>query len=122
MTAPAKSIPLKSVAVLPFVNIGNNVDQEYFSDGMAEEIINSLTHLKDLKVAGRTSSFQFKNKDVDLRELGKKLGVSYCIVRKCSQAGQLAAHYGTVDQYRGRLSIVVGEIRSGDGQRVCHSG
>ncbi|HET6539606.1 MAG TPA: adenylate/guanylate cyclase domain-containing protein [Chryseolinea sp.] len=74
-TAPAKTIPLKSVAVLPFVNIGNNIDQEYFSDGMAEEIINALTHLKDLKVAGRTSSFQFKNKDVDLRELGKKLGV-----------------------------------------------
>jgi len=76
LPAPTKSIPSKSVAVLPFVNIGNNVDQEYFSDGMAEEIINSLTHLKDLKVAGRTSSFQFKNKDVDLRELGKKLGVS----------------------------------------------
>ena len=73
---PAKNIPLKSIAVLPFVNIGNNVDHEYFSDGMAEEIINSLTHLKDLKVAGRTSSFQFKNKDVDLHELGKKLGVS----------------------------------------------
>jgi TolB-like protein/Flp pilus assembly protein TadD len=70
-----KSIPLKSVVVLPFVNIGNNTDQEYFSDGMAEEIINALTNLEDLKVAGRTSSFQFKNKDVDLRELGKKLGV-----------------------------------------------
>jgi adenylate cyclase len=70
-----KSIPLKSIAVLPFVNIGNDPDQEYFSDGMAEEIINALTHLKDLKVAGRTSSFQFKNSDVDIHELGKKLSV-----------------------------------------------
>jgi adenylate cyclase len=74
--AATKNVPLKSVAVLPFVNIGNNVDHEYFSDGMAEEIINSLTHLKDLKVAGRTSSFRFKNQDVDLHELGKKLGVA----------------------------------------------
>jgi adenylate cyclase len=70
-----KNIPLKSIAVLPFINIGNDPDQEYFSDGMAEEIINALTHLKDLKVAGRTSSFQFKDKNVDLRELGKTLGV-----------------------------------------------
>lgn len=70
-----KSIPLKSIAVLPFNNIGNDPDQEYFSHGMAEEIINSLTHLKDLKVAGRTSSFQFKDNDVDLHELGKKLSV-----------------------------------------------
>ncbi|MFD3003324.1 adenylate/guanylate cyclase domain-containing protein [Pontibacter toksunensis] len=66
----------KSVAVLPFVNMSNDPEQEYFSDGIAEEIINSLVHLKDLNVAGRTSSFQFKGKSMDLRELGLKLGVS----------------------------------------------
>ncbi len=66
----------KSIAVLPFVNMSNDLDQEYFSDGMAEEILNSLVHLKDLKVAGRTSSFQFKGKNIDLREIGEKLGVS----------------------------------------------
>ncbi len=66
----------KSVAVLPFANMSNDPEQEYFSDGMAEEILNSLSHLKDLKVAGRTSSFQFKGKHIDLREIGKKLGVS----------------------------------------------
>ena len=59
---PVKNIPVKSIAVLPFLNIGNDPDQEYFSDGMAEEIINSLTNLKDLKVAGRTSSFKFRIK------------------------------------------------------------
>jgi len=52
----------KSIAVLPFINMSNDPEQEYFSDGMAEEILNSLSHLKDLKVAGRTSSFQFKAK------------------------------------------------------------
>ena len=71
-----KPIPQKSIAVLPFLNISNDPEQEYFSDGMAEEILNSLTHLKDLKVAGRTSSYQFKGKNVDLREVGQKLGVS----------------------------------------------
>src|SRR5437868_6575180 len=55
--------------------MSNDPEQDYFSDGMAEEIINSLNHLKDLKVAGRTSSFQFKTKNIDLREIGEKLGV-----------------------------------------------
>ncbi|HET9825193.1 MAG TPA: hypothetical protein VFP87_07665, partial [Chitinophagaceae bacterium] len=66
----------KSIAVLPFINMSNDPEQEYFSDGMAEEILNSLSHVKDLKVAGRTSSFQFKGKNMDLREVGEKLGVT----------------------------------------------
>jgi TolB-like protein/class 3 adenylate cyclase/Tfp pilus assembly protein PilF len=73
--AEKKKITEKSIAVLPFANMSNDPEQEYFSDGMAEEIINALTHLKDLKVAGRTSSFQFRGKNIDLRELGNKLSV-----------------------------------------------
>ena len=65
----------KSIAVLPFINMGNDPEQEYFSDGMAEEILNSLTHINDLKVAGRLSSFQFKGKNIQLKEIGEKLGV-----------------------------------------------
>ncbi|MFN2438547.1 MAG: adenylate/guanylate cyclase domain-containing protein, partial [Chitinophagaceae bacterium] len=72
----SKFRPEKSIAVLPFVNMSNDPEQEYFSDGMAEEILNSIAHLKDLKVAGRTSSFQFKGKNIGLRELGEKLGVT----------------------------------------------
>ena len=71
-----KKIPEKSIAVLPFVNMSHDPEQEYFSDGMAEEILNSLANIKDLKVAGRTSSFQFKGKNIDLREIGSQLGVS----------------------------------------------
>ena len=70
-----KIMPEKSIAVLPFINMSNDPEQEYFSDGMAEEILNSLSHLKDLKVAGRTSSFQFKGKNIDLHEVGEKIGV-----------------------------------------------
>jgi TolB-like protein len=52
----------KSIAVLPFVNMSNDPEQEYFSDGIAEEIINSLTHLKDLNVAGRHLLFNSRKK------------------------------------------------------------
>lgn len=68
--------PVKSIAVLPFSNMSNDPEQAYFSDGIAEEILNSLCHLKDLKVAGRMSSHQFKGKNIDFREVGEKLGVS----------------------------------------------
>lgn len=71
---PAK--PKNSIAVLPFANMSNDPDQDYLSHGIAEEIINSLANLRDLKVAGRMSSFQFNGKQGDLREVGKKLGVS----------------------------------------------
>src|SRR5678815_3485775 len=66
----------KSIAVLPFADMSATHDQEYLGDGLAEEILNSIVHLKDLKVAGRTSSFQFKGAKMDLREVGEKLGVS----------------------------------------------
>jgi len=66
----------KSIAILPFVNMSNDSEQEYFSDGMAAEILNSLAPLKDLKIAGYTSSFQFKGKNIDLREVGEKLGIN----------------------------------------------
>jgi TolB-like protein len=66
----------KSIAVLPFVNMSNDPEQEYFSDGITEEILNSLAHVKDLRVAGRTSSFYFKGKNFDLRKIGQKLNVN----------------------------------------------
>lgn len=64
-----------SIAILPFQNMSKDPDQDYFSDGVAEEIFNSLSSLKQLKVAGRASSFQFRSVDRNLREIGEKLGV-----------------------------------------------
>ena len=66
----------KSVAVLPFVNMSNDIDNEYFCDGITEEIINALTKIDKLKVIARTSSFAFKGKDIDIRKIGGQLGVS----------------------------------------------
>ncbi len=68
--------PEKSVAVLPFVDLSKEKDMEYLGDGVAEEIINVLAQVKNLKVIARSSSFQFKGRNEDLREIGKKLGVS----------------------------------------------
>jgi TolB-like protein/Flp pilus assembly protein TadD len=70
------SIPEKSVAVLPFVDMSEKHDQEYFSDGLAEELIDHLAHAADLKVIARTSSFQFKGKNEDMRTIGQRLGVA----------------------------------------------
>jgi serine/threonine-protein kinase len=64
-----------SIAVLPFVDLSPDKDQEYFCDGIAEEIINSLSKLENLKVVARTSAFSFKGKDIDIREIGRKLNV-----------------------------------------------
>jgi TolB-like protein/tetratricopeptide (TPR) repeat protein len=66
----------KSIAVLPFVDMSEKKDQEYFSDGLSEELIDLLAHSADLKVIARTSSFQFKGKNEDMRTIGQRLGVS----------------------------------------------
>jgi serine/threonine protein kinase/Tfp pilus assembly protein PilF len=64
-----------SIAVLPFRNMSNDESQEYFCDGIAEEIINALTTVQGLRVVARTSSFSFKGKQVEIREIGRKLNV-----------------------------------------------
>jgi TolB-like protein len=65
-----------TLAVLPFVNLSSDPEQEYFSDGLTEEILNQLAQVKGLRVTGRTSSFSFKGKNEDLRVIGEKLGVA----------------------------------------------
>ncbi len=76
-TLPQQSMSsAKSVAVLPFSNMSNDVENEYFADGMAEEIINALSRIQSLRVASRTVSFALKGKNEDLAEVGRKLRVS----------------------------------------------
>ncbi len=76
-----------TVAVLPFTNMSNDKEQEYFCDGMAEDIINDLTHLEGLHVVARTSSFAFKEKNLDIREIGKKLGADSIVEGSVRKAG-----------------------------------
>ena len=77
----------KSIAVLPFVNMSDDASNEYFSDGISEEILNALARVKDLKVAGRTSSFAFKGRNEDLREIGSALNVSHILEGSVRKAG-----------------------------------
>jgi TolB-like protein/tetratricopeptide (TPR) repeat protein len=77
----------KSIAVLPFVDMSEKKDQEYFGDGMAEEIIDLLVKVPGLKVIGRTSSFQFKGKTEDLRSIGTQLGVAYVLEGSVRKSG-----------------------------------
>ncbi len=84
----------KSIAVLPFVNMSNDIDNEYFCDGVSEEIINALTKIKGLKVTARTSSFTFKNKNIDVRHIGNQLGVTTVLegsIRKANNRVRITA-------------------------------
>jgi serine/threonine-protein kinase len=76
-----------SVAVLPFENISADKDNEYFSDGLAEEIINALTRIPDLKVIARTSAFAFKGKHEDIRRIADALGVTTVLAGSVRKAG-----------------------------------
>jgi TolB-like protein len=79
-TTPGNAAPVavndKSIAVLPFIDMSERKDQEYFSDGLSEELIDRLAHVANLKVIARTSSFQFKGKNDDIRLIGQRLGAA----------------------------------------------
>jgi TolB-like protein/Tfp pilus assembly protein PilF len=76
-----------SIAVLPFVNLSGDPEQEYFCDGITEELINALTQVEGLRVVARTSSFAFKGKHEDIREIGSKLGVDTLVEGSVRKSG-----------------------------------
>ena len=94
-----------SIAVLPFVNMSSDPEQEYFCDGITEEIINVLSHIESLKVIARTSAFMFKGKQEDIREIGKKLDVEILLE-------------GSVRKSSNRLRITAQLIKVADGSHI----
>lgn len=84
---PTANRAAKSVAVLPFADMSPEKDQDYFTDGIAEEIINALSKIQALRVASRSSAFAFKGKNLDIREVGEKLGVSTVLEGSVRKAG-----------------------------------
>ena len=97
----------KSIAVLPFVNMSGDQENEYFSDGLTEELLNSLARIKELKVTGRTSSFAFKGRNTDLREIGQTLGVAHILE-------------GSVRKAQNRLRITAQLIKAEDGRPIAN--
>ena len=94
-----------SVAVLPFANMSGNPEEEYFSDGMTEELLNVLAKIPELKIAARTSVFEFKGKGGDVREIGRKLGVSHIVE-------------GSIRRDAGQVRVTAQLIRVADGFHV----
>ncbi|HMM56274.1 MAG TPA: tetratricopeptide repeat protein [Rudaea sp.] len=86
-TGTSTAIPAKSIAVLPFVNMSGDAKEDYFSDGITEEILNALAQVPDLKVAGRTSAFAFKGKAEDLRKIGEALDVATVLEGSVQKSG-----------------------------------
>jgi TolB-like protein/Tfp pilus assembly protein PilF len=83
----ASTSPEKSIAVLPFVNMSTDPEQEYFSDGISEELLNRLAQFPDLKVAARTSAFQFKGKNLDIDAIGRQLNVAHILEGSVRKGG-----------------------------------
>jgi TolB-like protein/Flp pilus assembly protein TadD len=105
-TLPAATvISEKSVAVLPFVDMSEKKDQEYFSDGMSEELINLLTNIPDLQVPSRTSAFYFKGKSATVSEIARALGVAYVLEGSVRQSGKT-------------LRVTAQLVRAGNGYHV----
>jgi TolB-like protein len=102
--APAASAtqPAVTLAVLPFANLSSDPAQEYFSDGLTEEILNQLAQIPALRLTGRTSSFSFKGKNEDLRVIGEKLGVAHLLE-------------GSVRKDGDKLRVTAQLIRADDG-------
>jgi len=94
-----------SVAVLPFVNLSSDKEQEFFSDGMTEEITTALAKVADLSVVGRTSAFQFKGRNQDLRTIGHSLNATHLIEGSVRKAGD-------------RVRITVQLIKADDGRHI----
>jgi len=103
--ASSSELPAKSIAVLPFVNMSSDKENEYFVDGLTEEILNRVAQITDLKVPGRTSSFAFKGKNNDLRQIGAALGVAHVLE-------------GSVRKSADRLRITVQLVRTANGYHL----
>jgi hypothetical protein len=100
-----------SIAVLPFANISADEENEYFCDGLAEELLNALSKIDELKVAARTSAFSFKGKNANVSEIGRKARCPKCSRRQCQEIGESSADLGAARERGGRISSLVWSVR-----------
>ena len=111
-----------SIAVLPFANLSADKENEYFSDGLAEDIIDALTQVPGLRVMARTSAFSFRGKEVDVREIGARLNVEHILEGSVRRAGKPPPGDGAARQGERRVPPVEPALRPGDDGRLRHSG
>ena len=108
--------------MLPFQNMSGDPEQEYFADGMVEDIITALSRFKSLFVIARNSSFTYKGKAVDIRQVGRELGVRYVLEGSVRKAGAASAHHRPADRGRDRGSSVGRPVRQRPRRRVRAAG
>jgi serine/threonine protein kinase/tetratricopeptide (TPR) repeat protein len=105
--APSTEHVETSIAVLPFANMSTDPENQYFTDGLAEDLINALTRLSGLRVVSRTSSFRFRGRDADVRQIGRELGVGAILEGSVRRAGN-------------RMRITVQLTSSADGYHIWY--
>jgi TolB-like protein/tetratricopeptide (TPR) repeat protein len=105
MPTSANDVPGRSIAVLPFIDMSEKHDQEYFADGLTEELIDRFSQSPDLKVIARTSSFHYKGRNDDVREIANALGVSHLLEGSVRWSGR-------------QLRVTVQLIRASDGSHI----
>ena len=111
-----------TLAVLPFANLSSDPEQEYFSDGLTEEILNQLAQIEDLRVTARTSSFSFKGKNEDLRVIGEKLGVANMLEGSVRKDGKQLRITAQLISGRDGAPPLVADLRPGTQRRVRTAG
>jgi adenylate cyclase len=111
-----------SIAVLPFTNMSGDPEQDYFADGMVEEIITALSRIRWLFVIARNSTFTYKGQPVDVKQVGRELGVSLCARRLCAQSRQPGPHHRSVDRHGYRRASVGRPVRRFAGRCLRASG
>ena len=102
---PVQPVGQNSIAILPLINMSNDPEQDYFCDGISEEIMNALAQLNNLRVVARSSSFSFKGKNIDVREIGRALNVTNILEGSVRKSGK-------------RLKIVTQLINSSSGSQL----
>ena len=115
--ADAPSLPLPdkpSIAVLPFQNMSGDPEQEYFADGMVEEIITALSRMRWLFVIARNSSFTYKGRAVDVKQVGRELGVRYVLEGSVRKAANRVRITGAAHRCGDRRASVGGPFRRRD--------
>jgi len=105
VAAPAKAPDDKSIAVLPFVNMSTDKDQEFFADGISEELLNQLAKIHELRVIARTSSFAFKGKEIGVAEIAKQLNVAHVLE-------------GSIRKSGGKIRVTAQLIRTADSSHL----
>ena len=114
--------PSSAIAVLPFVNLSADPENDYFCDGLSEELINGLTKVPELRVVAHSSSFSFKGRDTDVREIGRQLGVGSVLegsVRK--SGGRLRISAQLIDA-AGGFHVWCEQVRPDAGRHLCPAG